>query len=232
MATTEDFKLKATDPNQYDAPELDWTVFGDENHSSRLFFRGYLLEELEDLSGKKVLDIGSGVGQLFNTLKSLGAEKIVGIEPSFRNFEYSKNKHSEIDVYNGTLEGFSTEDKFNTIICIAVFEHIIDMDSAFLKISSLLEDGGTFYLMVADFKYNNTTRVNSRGFEIVTETQKIDDDTVATKTHYDDGLIYDILRKLKSVTNSADRFGLKLIKNIDMLSADGNLAWHFLIFTK
>ena len=66
----EDFKLKATDPNQYDASELDWTVLGDENQSSRLFFRDYLVEELEDLSGKKVLDIGSGVGQLFNTLKS------------------------------------------------------------------------------------------------------------------------------------------------------------------
>lgn len=232
MTTTEDFKLKATDPNQYDASELDWTVLGDENHSSRLFFRDYLVKELEDLSGKKVLDIGSGVGQLFNTLKSFGAEKIVGIEPSFRNFEHSKNKYSEIEVYNGTLENFSTEDKFHVIICIAVFEHIVDIDSAFSKISSLLENEGTFYLMVADFDYNTTTRVNANGFEVVTETQTVDDETVATKTHYDGGLIYDIMRKLKSVTSSANKSNLKQIKNIDMISSNGNLAWHFLIFKK
>jgi hypothetical protein len=86
--------------------------------------------------------------------------------------------------------------------------------------------------MIADFDFNSATRVNVNGFKIVTEAQKIDDDTVATKTHYEGGLIYDILRKLKTVTNSANKSSLKQIKNIDMFSVKGNLAWHFLIFKK
>src|SRR5665213_289748 len=81
--------LRATDPHQYDSPELDWRSSGAEKSSSRSYFREQIDSVVEPgfLEGKRVLDIGSGVGQLFNWLKSNGASEVVGIDPSIKNIE-------------------------------------------------------------------------------------------------------------------------------------------------
>src|SRR5581483_7259100 len=98
----DNYKLLATDPLQYDSPDLDWTIDGDPNSWSRIFFRNHLKPYLENLSGKSVLDIGSGVGHLFPMLKEFGAKDIEGLEPSKRNVGRSNQLYPDVPVFYGS----------------------------------------------------------------------------------------------------------------------------------
>ncbi len=103
-----------------------------------------------------VLDIGSGVGQLFNWLKNKGAIEIVGIDPSERNIRTSKEMYPWVLSIQATLHEFASheQEKFDTAFAVLVFEHIEDLGEAFRDIHSLLKDDGEFYLIIADKDFN------------------------------------------------------------------------------
>ena len=231
----EDYKIKATNPQQYDSPDLDWRIDGGLNSPSRIFFRNHLKAHLEDLSGKNVLDIGSGVGHLFNMLFELGAKEIVGIEPSKRNVEESKKLHPNVGVHNATLEEYNPDGKqFDIVISIMVFEHILDIKKAFGLISDFLKHGSKLYLIVGDKEFH----VQSRP-DLEVDVQKISDDVTATKTIRPNGTMYDIFRSLDLYIQTANESGLKLVGNFELgptverpNNLDNKPSCHLLIFQK
>jgi len=227
----EDYKFKATNPQQYDSPELDWRGVGDRGDTSRVFFRNFLTPVLEDLNGKRVLDIGSGVGQLFNTLNEFGTTDIEGIEPSKRNAEYSRNLYPEIKIHEGTLQSYVSANLFDVVICIMAFEHILDIDDAFAQISKLVKTGGSFYLMIGDKDYHVEDHFSeSTNFIVSVDVQELGNDVVATKTIYPTAVIYDIFRPLLSVIDSANKAGFELKKHIKMTNSEDPPSCHLLVF--
>jgi trans-aconitate methyltransferase len=228
----DDYKSQATNPQQYDSPELDWRGLGDENDSSRKFFREHLLAALEDISGKSVLDIGSGVGQLFPTLKKLGASVVQGIEPSQRNVAYSRDLYPDVIVHDGTLQNFASEKPFDVAICIMAFEHILDVEDAFSRIAGLLKPQGNFYLIIGDKEYNTQSRVSSKGVPRTVEVQELGDGVVATKTLFGEVVIHDIFRPLESVVKSAEKAGFELKKEIGLTNDKGDVVFHLLILKR
>ncbi len=228
---TEDYKLRATDAQQYDLPDLDWRITGDVNDSSRLFFRNFLKQDLEDLKGKRVLDIGSGVGQLFPMLKEFGASDIVGLEPSKRSVEYSQGLYPDVVIQEGTLETFCSDKVFDVAICIMAFEHIFDIQAAFSRIAQLLKAGGNFYLMIGDKDFHAQDHYfKSRNFMVTVDVQELGDGVIATKTIYPTAVIYDIFRPLESVIAAAKEAGFALTKQIGMTLSRESPSCHFLIF--
>lgn len=209
----EDYKTKAVNPQQYDSPELDWRIDGDENAPSRVFFRNHLKPFLEDLSGKSILDIGSGVGQLFNTLKELGAKEIVGIEPSKRNVETSQKNHPDVLVSEGSLEQFSLNKKFDVAISVMVFEHISDIDPAFRKVSQLLKKKSKFYFIVGDLNFHIQSRP-----EAEVDAQPLPEGGYATKTVRPTGTMFDVFRPLDNYIQSAESNSLRLIDQKGLVS--------------
>jgi 2-polyprenyl-3-methyl-5-hydroxy-6-metoxy-1,4-benzoquinol methylase len=211
----------ATDPHQYDSPELDWRISGAEDRAFRVYSREQLDTVISPnaLKGKRALDIGSGVGQLFNWLKNKGAVEIVGIDPSIRNVKTTKEKYPWVTSVQSTLHEFASKssEKFNTAFAILVFEHIEDLGEAFRDIHSLLNDGGAFYLMIADKEYNLIRDKNIRGakfvsFEIMRE---LDNGVIETKTIRDDGesgttALYDLLRPIEQVYKAAQENGFEI----------------------
>ena|SRR3989338_2680004 len=125
-----DFLKHATDIHQYDSEEVDWKTAGSKDTPSRQFFQEYLKKVL-NVKGKSVLDIGSGIGQLFDMLKELGVSSVEGVEPSLKNVETSKKLYPTVEVFHGTLEQVEKSRLFDTAIAVMVFEHIIDLPSAF-----------------------------------------------------------------------------------------------------
>ncbi len=111
----------ATDPHQYDSPELDWRIGGAENDASRVYFREALdsIVTPDILQEKRVLDIGSGTGQLFNWLRSKGVSEVVGIDPSLRNIETSTKMYPWATSLEATLEEFASKNskKFDVALC-------------------------------------------------------------------------------------------------------------------
>ncbi|MBL8031089.1 MAG: methyltransferase domain-containing protein [Candidatus Doudnabacteria bacterium] len=230
----EDYRAKAVNPQQYDSPELDWRIDGDEDAYWRIFFRNHLKPYLNNLAGKRVLDIGSGVGQLFNMLKGLGASEIVGIDPSKRNVESSQKTHPDVVVLQKSLQQFDMDIKFDVAICIMVFEHIPDIDVALSRVSQLLNEKGRFYLIVGDME---CFIQSIPGAEV--DAQPLPEGGYATKTIRPNGTMFDIFRPLENYITSAQFNGLKLVDEKGLVSTseqhksmDGKPICHLLVLEK
>ncbi len=229
----EDYKLRATDAQQYDLPDLDWRITGDVDDSSRLFFRNFLKQDLEDLKGKRVLDIGSGVGQLFPMLKEFGASDIVGLEPSKRSVEYSQGLYPDVEIQEGTLATFHSDNIFDVAICIMAFEHIFDIEAAFSQIATLLRGAGSFYLMIGDKDFHSQDHYSkTHNFMVSVDVQELGNGVIATKTIYPTAVIYDIFRPLEAVLAASQKAGFELKKKIGMTLSRESPSCHFLIFNK
>ena len=214
----EDYKLKATNSQQYDSPELDWRIAGDVNSPSRIFFRDNLRQHLENLKGKSVIDIGSGVGHLFPMLQELKTSNIEGLEPSKRNVEYSRNLYTNITIHEGTLQSFVSKKPFDIAICIMVFEHIENVKDAFSRIANIIKPGGSFYLIFGDKEFHSFNNPPETEVDI----QEIGDGVVATKTirHRDgvDSVMYDIFRPVQLFISNAKESGFDLVKHVELIA--------------
>lgn len=208
----DNFLKLATNPHQYDSQEIDWEKEGLGNTSSRRFFQEYLRQYL-DVKDRTVLDVGSGMGQLFSLLKELGALKVEGVEPSVKNVKVSKRLYPDTSVFEGTLQQFSQKSYYDVVVSVMAFEHIYNLEEAFEKVSELLTFNGTFYLSVADKNYHLMPR-----FNYVLESEELGNDIIVSKTTRPGtiGTLYDILRPLNHYIKAAESNGLTLEKQIEM----------------
>lgn len=237
----ENFFSEATNPQQYDSSHIDWKTEGLKTSPSRRFFQEYLRKYL-DIKDKSVIDIGSGMGQLFPLLKELGAKKIQGVEPSVNNVKVSNELHPDVPVMTSSLAEIPENIKYDDAISVMVFEHIGVIADAFKKINHLLVSGGRFYFIVADKKYHGTPR-----FDYSIESQEQGEGVVAIKTirPRTSGVLYDVLRPLDSYINAAKENGFVLDNHIELIPTENYMKeapkvaqfagvpiCHLLIFSK
>ncbi len=218
---------KATNPKQYDSPELNWQVLGAED--ARKYFRDELDAFIQNdfLKGKKVIDIGSGTGHLFGWLRDKGALSVTGIDPAETNIAASRAKYPWATSVVATLEEFakSNTEKFDVAIAILVFEHIDDLPAAFRDVNKLLRNDGLFYLFVCDKDYSlsNDKELRSARTESAEIVKDLGDGAVEVKTvrNLDDGsqsVMYDIFRSLESVKSAGENSGFKLFAEKALMS--------------
>jgi SAM-dependent methyltransferase len=124
--SNDDLYSRACNPKQYDSPDLDWLSVGQVGSPSGSFFSSTLKNHFDDLSGKSILEIGSGTGRLFSFLQEKRAGSIQGVEPSEKNSSASRQAHPEVDVFTGTFADFQSENEFDIVLAIMVFEHLPD----------------------------------------------------------------------------------------------------------
>ncbi len=214
--------VQATDPKQYDSPDLNWQLSGREDASSRKCFREALDTVIENksLEGRSVLDIGCGVGQLFNWLKNKKISRIVGIDPSHRNVETAKQLYPWAKVLKTTLNDFSknSKERFDVAFGVMVFEHIHNLKSAFKETNSLLAENGLFYLIIGtkEFHIIDDVTIRKGKFVSVKIIQEFPDGQVETKTvrRENDGsqhIMYDIFRPMENVRANAKEGGFILV---------------------
>jgi SAM-dependent methyltransferase len=212
----ENFFAKATDPQQYDSAEIDWKTEGLQASLSRRFFQEYLRKYL-DIKDKSVIDVGSGMGQLFPLLKELGVKKIQGVEPSSNNVKVANELYPDVPVLTCSLSDIPEDTKYDAAIAVMVFEHIGDIDGAFKKINQLLSSKGRFYLIVANKGYFMMPR-----FDFSIESQEQGEGVVAIKTvrPRTSGVLYDVLRPLDNYVAAAKKNGFALDKHVGLLPTE------------
>lgn len=203
---------KATDLRQYDLPALDWEKEGMADSPTRRFLSEYLEIHLEDLSGKSVLDVGSGTGHFSRLFLNLGAKEIHGIEPSHKNAEISRRLYPEMTVAEQALEDAKPEKMFDVVLVVMVFEHIRDLDSAFQELSQLTKPAGSLYIIFGDKEYFTTERF---GYELKIE--DLGNEEVATSTKRSYGIMYDIFRPVSHFVEAARKAGFSLKKQVDIV---------------
>jgi 2-polyprenyl-3-methyl-5-hydroxy-6-metoxy-1,4-benzoquinol methylase len=147
----------------------------------------------------QIMDLGCGLGEFTKYLADLGYRNVIGVDPSKNNIEQAKEK----GINCIQSDSFSTDPcftgKFDMIIFIHVFEHILDMDIALENVKKMLKPEGVIYIEVPDAaKYCD---IDFQPYYFF---------TYEHVTHY----------TLNTLLNIAQTFGLKLIKSDGYIKAE------------
>jgi len=96
----------------------------------------------------RVLDIGTGEGQVARALRSAGAE-VIGIDPISAMIHEAGNRDPAMAVAQagGGALPFAVESFDKAVACL-VFEHIDDVDEAIADVARVLKPGGTFLFLL------------------------------------------------------------------------------------
>ena len=232
----------ATDPRQYNLPRTQWSLRGAEDAPSRKDLRKALdaFVSADMLRGKDVIDMGSGTGHLFNWLQTRGTASVTGFDPSEVNVRISREKYPWAASYVATLQEFAktSEEKFDTAFAVMVLEHIENLDDAFQQVKSLLRDNGMLILVIGDNE-NELLSEKGEGRHIVRAdiVRHLPDGAieVVVERRLREGVssvIYDILRPLALIRDSATVAGFTLVSEQPVLDQSPAPMYHMLSFKK
>ncbi len=138
-------------------------------------YRNHMYDFQKYLNGKNVLEVGPNKGALFEKYY-LNSKKYFLLEPN-EHFEkdYVKlqKKYPNVFYKIGGFEDFNTDEKFDSIVMMAVISHIkMEPQKMFAKIDSILNPGG--FLVI---ETNNTQR-NLDVYDLVDQNyEKIEEKT-------------------------------------------------------
>ena len=140
-----------------------------------------LFSMLPDLCGKRVLDVGCGMGQHAKQYSESGAAYVLGIDISERMLAYAveHNGADNIEYRKTAMEDLGEiEYKFDLITSSLVFDYAEDLLRLFRDIRSLMADGASFVFSMSHpmatahtGKYDRFMRTESgeRQYAIVTD---------------------------------------------------------------
>jgi len=109
------------------------------------FLRKYEFEE-------PILDLGCGDGHF--GARSFPGIRIFGIDPMYKTIKLAKDYHfyQGLVCSKGNLLPFRRE-KFNTVICNSVLEHIEDVDGVLNEVYQSMRDKGKFFITVPNHNF-------------------------------------------------------------------------------
>ena len=199
---------QATNPQQYDTGKIQWEQETAESPMRKFFFLEYISQLKDTYKGKKVLDIGCGTGWLLPKLSEIGAKKVEGLEPSKVLLKVCKKIAPDYKIYNDDFLSFNSKNKYDAIIGIMVLIHLGDLNKAFNKANSLLEENGELHVIVPDYDYFKRERHDYK-----VEFEDINPDEYSTLIHRPIGSFADVVRKSKVYERVGKENGLKLISD-------------------
>ncbi len=104
----------------------------------------------ETLGGAtRVLDIGTGEGQLARHLMEAGVRTAVGIDPSEAQTHVARERAGGPQYARAAADALPFPDaSFDAVVACLVFEHITAVDEAIAEVARVLEPGGTFLFLL------------------------------------------------------------------------------------
>lgn len=115
-------------------------------HYIELLERPAMQKLLPDVRGKKVLEIGCGIGSNCMEFVEKGALRVLGIDSSMRALETARreNHHRDIEYLNLEAEKLhEIHEKFDVVYSSLVFQYIEDFEKLVVDSSDLLKQDGT-----------------------------------------------------------------------------------------
>ena len=127
--------------------------------SGNIRYNNYLFDKFKDYLGNRVLELGSGIGNITQLLIR-NREFLMALEKSDSQIFYLLQRipRSSIfevfrcDIENEELDRFK-KFKFESAICINVLEHIEDDKKVLEKIHGVIESNGRLVLIVPAYKW-------------------------------------------------------------------------------
>jgi SAM-dependent methyltransferase len=100
----------------------------------------------ECLAGaQRVLDVGTGEGQLARLIVKDGATRVVGLDPTRAQLSVAQERGGGVVYVRGNADALPFPDaSFDAVVVCLVFEHIADHVPPIAEIARVLEPGGRF----------------------------------------------------------------------------------------
>jgi len=115
-------------------------------------YNDWLLARAEPFVGKRVLDFGAGIGTFTKALSSRADVVAVEPDPEFAprlRALFAENAHvTVVEADAGWLAGGEPMDRFDTVLCFNVLEHIADDAGVLAAFHERLATGGHLLLLV------------------------------------------------------------------------------------
>ncbi|MDP6909752.1 MAG: methyltransferase, partial [Flavobacteriales bacterium] len=113
-----------------------------------LTYHMYLM--MKPMFGKKILEVGAGIGNMTTFLLRHGEVLASDIDtPSLERLQARFGQRGNLRIQEWDLgKDYEGDEKFDTIICINVLEHIEDDHKALERMRNLLSPGGKLVLLV------------------------------------------------------------------------------------
>jgi len=104
-----------------------------------------LLRMIGDVSGKKVLDVGSSQGLLLDALRSAALTVCVDLAEAYMRVAREHGHRAVIG--DGETLPFQSG-TFDVVICSDVLEHVLDAEAVIMQVARVLRPDGTFFAVV------------------------------------------------------------------------------------
>ena len=136
-----------------DVPEEDlwevnagWWIDGFTDGADPEYEEQILPMAAAELAGaKRVLDVGCGDGQISRLAITLGAETVIGIDPTWNQLTVAKERDGgAVYARSGAAAMPFPNGSFDAVVACLVFEHIREVDEAIAEVARVLETGGRF----------------------------------------------------------------------------------------
>ncbi|MFC1454942.1 class I SAM-dependent methyltransferase [Candidatus Undinarchaeota archaeon] len=101
---------------------------------------------LNFIDGEKVLDVGCGTGHLIAEIAK--RKKVVGTDIHDSIIKVAKKRNPGIKIIKDSIENTKINEKFDTVVCSEVIEHIEDDVEALRNMKKCLVKGGRLILTV------------------------------------------------------------------------------------
>lgn len=171
------------------------------------------LDYLNVKSGKKLIDIGCGTGQLLKAANLRGLQTY-GIDISDEAVEIAKKISKNSEIYVGRGEELKFQDRiFDYITCLGALEHFLDMKKGIKEMVRVGKDNALFCIMVPNINYFLWKIRGKMG----TEQQDINENLLSLKEWKD----LFVLEGLEILNIYHDR---GIIKNINLFESKNPLS--------
>ncbi len=93
----------------------------------------------------RVLDVGTGEGQIARLVAHDGASLVVGVDPTIAQLQLAHERGGGADYARANADALPCrDDSFEAVVVCLVFEHIAQHEPAIAEIARVLEPGGVF----------------------------------------------------------------------------------------
>jgi SAM-dependent methyltransferase len=93
----------------------------------------------------RVLDVGTGEGQIARLVSREGAPFVVGVDPTSAQLDLARRRGGAVDYARANADALPFHDgAFDAVVVCLVFEHIARHEPAIAELARVLEDGGRF----------------------------------------------------------------------------------------
>ncbi len=93
----------------------------------------------------RVLDVGTGEGQIVRLVAREGASVVVGVDPTIAQLQLAHERGGDAFYARSEADALPfPDDTFDAVVVCLVFEHIADHERAIAELARVLEPGGRF----------------------------------------------------------------------------------------